>query len=147
MRGRFQARDSPALRLPLFIRSPDDDVSERDLPTARPTWGERATRREIGSPYCRRNIGGTGMHAVVVKVTINDPEAADSALREQVVPGVSQTPGFVAGYWTRKDNGGLSMLIFESEEAASGMSDRVSGMVPDTVTLEGVEVREVVAHA
>jgi hypothetical protein len=87
------------------------------------------------------------MHAVVVKVTINDPEAADNALREQVVPGVSQAPGFVAGYWTRKDNGGLSMLIFESEEAASGMSDRISGMVPDTVTLEGVEVREVVAHA
>jgi hypothetical protein len=34
------------------------------------------------------------------------------------------------------------MLVFESEEAASGMSDRVSGMVPDAVTLEGVEVRE-----
>jgi hypothetical protein len=87
------------------------------------------------------------MHAVVVRVTINDPEAAESALREQVVPGVSQAPGFVAGYWTRKDNGGLSMLIFESEEAASRMGDRVSGMVPDTVTLESVEVREIVAHA
>jgi hypothetical protein len=87
------------------------------------------------------------MHAVVVKVTINDPEAAESALREQVVPGVSQAPGFVAGYWTRKDNGGLSMLIFESEEAASGMSDRVRAMIPDAVTLEGIEVREVVAHA
>lgn len=87
------------------------------------------------------------MHAVVVKVTINDPGAAESALREQVVPGVSQAPGFVAGYWTRKDNGGLSMLIFESAEAASGMSDRITGMVPDAVTLEGVEVREVVAHA
>jgi hypothetical protein len=87
------------------------------------------------------------MHAVVVKVTITDSEAAESALREQVVPGVSQAPGFVAGYWTRKDNGGLSMLVFESEEAANGMSDRVGGMVPDEVTLEGVEVREVVAHA
>jgi hypothetical protein len=67
------------------------------------------------------------MHAVVVRVTINDPEPAESALREQVVPGVSQAPGFVAGYWTRKDNGGLSMLIFESEEAANDMSDRVRG--------------------
>jgi hypothetical protein len=87
------------------------------------------------------------MHAVVVKVTINDPEAAESALREQVVPGVSQAPGFVAGYWTRKDNGGLSMLIFESKEAANGMNDRVRAMIPDAVTLEGIEVREVVAHA
>ena len=87
------------------------------------------------------------MHAVVVKVTISDHEVATSHLREQVVPGVSQAPGFVAGYWTRKDNNGLSMVIFESEEAANGMSERVPGIVPDTVTLEEVEVREVVAHA
>jgi hypothetical protein len=87
------------------------------------------------------------MHAVVVRVTIEDPEASEATLREQVVPGVSQAPEFVAGYWTRKDNNGLSMAIFESEEAANGMSERVPGMVPDTVTLEEVEVREVVAHA
>ena len=87
------------------------------------------------------------MYAVVVRVTINDPEAAESALREQVVPGVSQAPGFVAGYWTRKDNGGMSMLVFESEDAANGVSDRLRTMIPDAVTLEGVEVREVVAHA
>lgn len=87
------------------------------------------------------------MHAVVVKVTIQDQEASEATLREQVVPGVSQAPGFVAGYWTRKDNHGLSMVIFESEEAANGMSERVPGMIPDTVTLEDVEVREVVAHA
>lgn len=87
------------------------------------------------------------MHAVVVKVTINDPEAAESALREQVVPGVSQSPGFVAGYWTRRENGGMSMLVFESEDAANGMSDRVRSMIPEAVTLEDVEVREVVAHA
>jgi hypothetical protein len=87
------------------------------------------------------------MHAVVVRVTINDQEAADAALREQVVPGVSQAPGFVAGYWTRKDNTGLSMLLFESEEAASGLSERLASMVSDTVTLDSVEVREVVANA
>ncbi|HEX6455117.1 MAG TPA: hypothetical protein VF009_01215 [Solirubrobacterales bacterium] len=87
------------------------------------------------------------MHAVVVRVTIEDQEASEATLREQVVPGVSQAPGFVAGYWTRKDNNGLSMVIFESEEAANGMSERVPGLVPDTVTLEEVEVREVVAHA
>ncbi len=87
------------------------------------------------------------MHAVVVKVTINDPDSADRALREQVVPGVSKAPGFVAGYWTRKDNSGLSMLIFGSEEAANGMSERVRSVLPDAVTLDGVEVREVAAHA
>lgn len=87
------------------------------------------------------------MHAVVVKVTVNEQEAADRGLHEQVVPGVSQAPGFVAGYWTRKDNTGLSMVIFESEEAANGMGERVPSIIPDTVTLESVEVREVVAHA
>jgi len=87
------------------------------------------------------------MHAVVVKVTVNDAEASERELRERVVPGVSQAPGFVTGYWTRKDNTGLSMVIFESEEAANGMSERIASIVPDTVTLESVEVRRVAAHA
>jgi hypothetical protein len=87
------------------------------------------------------------MHAVVVKVTINDLGAAETALREQVVPRVSQAPGFVAGYWTRKDNTGLSMVIFESEDAANRASEQVGSMITDEVTLEDVEVREVAAHA
>ena len=87
------------------------------------------------------------MHAVVVRVTVNDVEAALSALREETVPGVSQAPGFVAGYWTRKDNTGLSMIVFESEDAANATSERIPSMVPDAVSLESVEVREVVAHA
>jgi hypothetical protein len=87
------------------------------------------------------------VHAVVVTVSLGDREAAESHLREQVVPGVSQSPGFVAGYWTRKDDSGLGMVIFESEDAAEAMRDRVPSMVPDVVTLENVEVREVVANA
>jgi hypothetical protein len=87
------------------------------------------------------------MHAVVTTVTINDREAATSHLREQVVPGVSQAPGFVAGYWTRKDDTGLAMVVFESEEAASAMSERVPSLLTDAVALENIEVREVVAHA
>ena len=87
------------------------------------------------------------MHAVVVKVKINDSEAADSHLRERVVPGVSQSPGFVAGYWTRKDNNGLSMIIFDSEDSAKLVSEQVPSMIPDAVTLEDVEVREVAVHA
>ena len=88
------------------------------------------------------------MHAVVVTVTVNDREAATSHLREQVVPGVSQAPGFVAGYWTRGDDGsGLSMVVFESEDAAKTMSERVPSLVTDAVTVKDIEVREVVAHA
>ena len=87
------------------------------------------------------------MHAVIVSVTITEPEAAESVLREQIVPRVSQAPGFVTGHWTRKDNSGMSMIIFDSEEAANGMSEQIASTVPDEVTLESVEVREVVAHA
>lgn len=87
------------------------------------------------------------MHAVVVKVNVSSPDAALSALREQVVPRVSQAPGFVSGYWTRKGSTGLSMVIFESEEGAQAASEQIPGMVPEEVTLEDVEVREVVAHA
>ena len=87
------------------------------------------------------------MHAVVVKVTIHDREAAEAELRANVIPQVSQAPGFVAGYWTSKDNTGMSMIVFESEDAAIGASEMIPAMVPDTVTLEGVEVCEVVGHA
>jgi hypothetical protein len=87
------------------------------------------------------------MHAVVVRVTINDPEAAERALREQTVPGVSQAPGFVTGYWTRKGNTGLSMVIFESEDAANTVRERIRQNTPEGVTVEDVEVREVAAHA
>ncbi|MGH9268956.1 MAG: hypothetical protein ACRD0D_12375 [Acidimicrobiales bacterium] len=87
------------------------------------------------------------MHAVVVRVTISDEGAAVAALRDKVVPQISQAPGFVAGYWTRKENTGLSMIVFESEDAARAASERIPGTVPEGVTLESVEVREVVANA
>jgi hypothetical protein len=87
------------------------------------------------------------VHAVVARVTITDRESAEGHLRENVVPGVSQVPGFVTGHWTYKDGTGLAMVVFESEEAANGMSEQIPSMVPDGVTLEDVEVREVVAHA
>ena len=78
------------------------------------------------------------MHAIVVRVNIDDPEAATARLREEVVPSVSQAPGFVAGYWTRKDSTGLSMLVFESEEAATNAEARVRANVPEGVNVEAV---------
>ena len=87
------------------------------------------------------------MHAVVVTVTINDREAAESELRDQLVPWASHTPEFVTGYWTIKDDSGLTMLMYESEDAANRMSEQVRSAVPGAVTLENVDVREVAAHA
>ena len=88
------------------------------------------------------------MHAVVVRVTVHDFEAGLANLRSEVVPRVSQAPGFVAGYWLRPvDEQGLGVIVFESEEAARNVAEQVQASPDDAVTLESVEVREVVAHA
>lgn len=89
------------------------------------------------------------MHAVVVRVSLSDAESARKTLTEQVVPAVSQSPGFVAGYWTWSDDqsNGQSMIVFESQEAAQTVADRLRGMVPEGVTVESIEVRQVVASA
>jgi hypothetical protein len=94
------------------------------------------------------------MHAVVVRVTIHDAESTGEVLRNEVVPQVSAAPGFKTGYWTWSTGGGelngLSMVVFDSEENARAAGDRVSSIAasrPDDVTLDGVEVREVVASA
>jgi hypothetical protein len=90
------------------------------------------------------------VHAVVVRVTVNDDERGRRMLDEEVVPRAKQAPGFVAGYWTRSkdDNTGLSMLVVESEDAANQVAQMIQGGPPDpdAVTLESVEVREVIAH-
>jgi hypothetical protein len=95
-------------------------------------------------------IGGA-MHAVVVRVTINDFEAAQKILREEVVPRASGAPGFVAGYWTRAEDGtnGLSMVLMDSEESARAAVEMIRAQASqrEDVTLNDIEVREVVAHA
>ena len=87
------------------------------------------------------------MHAVVINVTVNDREAATAALQNQVVPQVSQAPGFVAGYWVGLEGGrGTSIVAFESEDAARAASENVQAP-GDFVTFDSVEVGEVVGHA
>jgi hypothetical protein len=39
------------------------------------------------------------------------------------------------------------MVVFESEDVANEMPDRIRSNLPAGVTLDDVEVREVVAHA
>ncbi len=47
----------------------------------------------------------------------------------------------------RKGNAGLSLIVFDSEDAANRAAERVSSGMPDVATIEDIEVREVVAHA
>ena len=91
------------------------------------------------------------MHAVVVRVSVTDPPTATEYLRETVVPGVSQAPGFVAGYWVRLEGGdeGNSVIVFESEEAARAAADRLRENIASNpgVTINDVMIGEVVANA
>jgi len=80
----------------------------------------------------------------------HDVEKGRTFLREQVIPRVSQAPGFVSAHWVRvSEDTGTSMLVFESEEAAQAMAEQVRTNPPptDAVTMNSIEVGEVVEHA
>jgi hypothetical protein len=71
------------------------------------------------------------MHAVVVNVTISDFDQGRQMLET-----------------CAEDDSGMSIMVFESAEAAEGAADFIRSQ-PQTgaVTLESIEVREVVASA
>jgi hypothetical protein len=88
------------------------------------------------------------MHAVMVSVTINDPEAATANLRNEIVPRVKQAPGFVAGYWVGLEGAkGRGTMVFESEDAARAVAEQVGQQPGDAATIDSVEVGEVVESA
>ena len=89
------------------------------------------------------------MHAVVVSVTLDDPDRARIFLKEQIVPQVSQAPGFVAGWWVSIDNAkGRGTIVFDSEDAARSAAGMVEqNEAGEAVSLESVEVGQVEAHA
>jgi hypothetical protein len=89
------------------------------------------------------------MHAVLTAVTVNDAPSAEQYLRETVVPGVKQAPGFVAGYWVRDGGDGRGVVVFNSQDEAQAAADRIKESVGGNpgVTLQSVTVGEVVASA
>jgi hypothetical protein len=88
------------------------------------------------------------MHAVFIDVSVKgtDDEAL-AQLRSDVVPRVKEAPGFVAGYWTRTDTSGRACVIFDSDSTAQGAAEMIKSNPPSEVTLQNIEVREVVASA
>jgi hypothetical protein len=88
-------------------------------------------------------------------VTIHDADSTRETLNSQVVPQLSGAPGFKTGYWTWSTGdgqlNGLAMIIFDSEDNARSAGDllrAIGAKAPaGSVTVEGAEVREVVASA
>ena len=93
------------------------------------------------------------MHANVVEVAVDpsvDPEC--KGLHEVVIPRVRQLPGLVAAFWLEPvDDKGLSIAVFETEDAARGametMGIKVGASPAPGVTVERVQTREVIGRA
>ena len=89
------------------------------------------------------------MHAVLVSVTINNPDEAVNYLRSDIVPRVKESPGFVAGYWYGDgQTKGAATIVFESEDNANGFMEMLrSNPGPGHATIDNVEAQPVVANA
>ena len=87
------------------------------------------------------------MHAIVVTASVDTGREQEGRehLRANVVPAVKQIPGFVGAYWLAS---GLSVLLFDSEDAARSAADALPNAPrPDFASIGDVDVHEVVAHA
>jgi hypothetical protein len=93
------------------------------------------------------------MYAVLIEVDVAgvDREAGLEALRQHVVPAITQLPGFRSGTWlTGNENArGLSLTLWDTEANARGMAERFGGRGgPDMpASVARCEVREVAATA
>lgn len=85
------------------------------------------------------------MHAVVARVRVTDATEARTALASLRLPIVERAPGLVAGYWLEpKDDVGMSVLVFDTKEAADEALRYPLPPLPGVTPLS-VEVREVYA--
>jgi hypothetical protein len=95
------------------------------------------------------------MYAVLIEVSVAGVprDAGLMALRDQIVPAITQLPGFQSGTWLtgNEDDRGLSLTVWDSEENARAMAERFGGggdggpAMPAAVVR--CEVREVAATA
>jgi hypothetical protein len=94
------------------------------------------------------------MHGVIVEVKVDtsQQEQARTMLHDVVVPTAKALPGFSRGTWLRQLDGdrGISVLLFESDDAARGAEAEIRSQGPPAgtpVTMESVGAYEVVEQA
>jgi hypothetical protein len=93
------------------------------------------------------------MHAVLIEVDVAgaDPQQGLRALREQIVPSITQMAAFQSGTWLggNADGKGLSFTLWDTEDNARVMADRFEpGSSPAaSAPVVRCEVREAAATA
>ena len=111
----------------------------------------RAGRAAVGVGWHRETWSekeAIKVHAVLVDVSIRDFDQARKELDESVVPMVSTAPGFVSGVWVaRAEAKGRAIVVFESEDAAKAAAEQIRATARAGVTIDSVDVGEVVARA
>jgi hypothetical protein len=84
------------------------------------------------------------MHAVVVNTRVTeevDPEG--TIVRDQIIPAIKNSPGFVRATFLEAVNGvGLSVVVFDSEEAARGAAAAM-GVGPGASLVPGTSMESV----
>ncbi len=90
------------------------------------------------------------MYAVVGKVSLDSGRMDEviGNLEAMVIPSVTSQEGHVASYFTRSADGtnGLSMSIFATMEQAEASAATMVSPPEAPVSIEHVEVREVIGH-
>ena len=90
------------------------------------------------------------MYANAVTVKIDQEHAARKALHKEVIPRISEQPGFLIGYWLAPTDGdGHSLTLWEDERTARDAAGMVQvGTSPGPgVTVTHVVTAEVIGHA
>lgn len=88
------------------------------------------------------------MWSTVVEVEIDDTSATEPQLRDQMIPMIKQSPGFVTGYWMNlDDHNGTSFVVFDTEDHARASAPEVGSSPMPGVTMTSVRFARVVANA
>jgi hypothetical protein len=88
------------------------------------------------------------MHAVIIDVTIENPDAATAALDAELIPRLKGIPDFVGGHWIAlSGERGTSICVFESEASAKALASQAESTPMANVTTQRIEIGEVIANA
>jgi hypothetical protein len=87
------------------------------------------------------------MYATVIHANIHDRAEAERGVVEEVIPMIKGVRGFVGAYFVAIDDAhGISIVVFETEEQARAAAPP-EGSAAAGVTVETLQVGEVIGAA
>jgi hypothetical protein len=88
------------------------------------------------------------MHAVIIDVTVENPDAATAAVDSELIPRLKGIPDFVGGHWIAlSGDRGTSICVFESEASAEALAAQATSTPMANLTTQRIEIGEVFASA